>query len=150
MPRFGRRPAQEPADSEAPEQEPQESQEVSRPQRAQIPFSVSLPTTFAILGLVALTAFVLLLNQGALPAAVITWWPLVVLVFSLLWFLSSLVRRDSRSLLGSAALLGLSVSMMLAAQNVASLAGTMVGVMFIATGTAIVLRGLLLRQQPIS
>jgi hypothetical protein len=40
--------------------------------------------------------------------------------------------------------------MLLASQGVASLTTTLVGITFIAVGTGIVLRGLLLRQQPIS
>ena len=117
--------------------------------RSGLPFVINWRAMLVIGGLVVLTAFALLLNQGALPAQVVTWWPLVVAILAAIWFLAALARRDARSLLGSTALLGLSVSMLLASQNIASLSSTWVGVTFIATGTGIVLRGLLLRHQPI-
>jgi hypothetical protein len=117
--------------------------------RPGLPFVINWRAMLVIGGLVVLTAFALLLNQGALPAQVVTWWPLVVAILAAIWFLAALARRDARSLLGSTALLGLSVSMLLAAQNIASLSATWVGITFIATGTGIVLRGLLLRHQPI-
>lgn len=115
-----------------------------------LPFVVNWTAMLAIVGLIGVTIFALLLNQGEVPAEIVTWWPLVVAVPSALWFLIALIRRNPRGLLGSTALFGLSVSMLLASQGVASLATTLVGVTFIAVGTGIVLRGLLLRQQPIS
>ncbi len=117
--------------------------------RPGLPFLVNWPAMLIIVVLIVIAVFALLLNQGALPAEVITWWPLVVAVLAGIWFLASLLRRDARSLLGSTALFGLSISMLLAAQNIASLTATWVGVTFIAVGTGIVLRGLLLRHQPI-
>jgi hypothetical protein len=115
-----------------------------------LPFVVNWVAMLAIVVLMGVTIFALLLNQGQVPVEVITWWPLVVAIPSALWFLIALVRRNPRGLLGSTALSGLSISMLLASQGVASLTTTLVGITFIAVGTGIVLRGLLLRQQPIS
>jgi hypothetical protein len=114
-----------------------------------LPFAANGRAWLVIIGLIVITVFALLLNQRVLPPQVVTWWPLAVAVPALIWFLAALVRRETRSLLGSTALLGLSVSMLLAAQNIASLSATWVGITFIAVGTGIVLRGLLLRHQPI-
>ncbi len=117
--------------------------------RPGLPFIVNWPAVLAILALIIVTVFALLLLQGLLPPQIVTWWPLSVAVLAALWFVASLGRRQARGLLGSTALIGLSVSMLLAAQGVASLQATFVGVTFIAIGTGIVLRGLLLRHQPI-
>ena len=114
-----------------------------------LPFVVNGRAWLVVLILIGITGFALLLIRGLLPRQVVTWWPLAVAIPALIWFLASLVRRETRSLLGSTALLGLSVSILLAAQNLASLSATWVGITFIAIGTGIVLRGLLLRHQPI-
>jgi|SRR5581483_2623041 hypothetical protein len=148
--RLLRRPKAAPAvEAEAAEVvEPVEGRRVLL-RRPGLPFIVNWTAILVILALIIVTVFSLLLIQGLLPAQVVTWWPLSVAVLAALWFLVSLVRRQSRGLLASTALFGLSVSMLLAAQGVASLQATFVGVTFIAIGTGIVLRGLLLRHQPI-
>jgi hypothetical protein len=102
-----------------------------------------------IVALIAITVFALLLNQGILPAQIVNWWPLAVAIPAALWFLVALVRRNAQSLLGSTALLGLSLSMLLSAQIDAPLSTTLVGLTFITVGTGVMLRGLLLRNQPI-
>jgi hypothetical protein len=150
--RRGRQPTtilaeQEGGEGGAEEQTPRQRR-IMLPRR--LPFVVNWTAMLAIVGLIGVTIFALLLNQGEVPAEVVTWWPLVVAVPSALWFLIALVRRNPRGLLGSTALFGLSISMLLASQGVASLTTTFVGITFIAVGTGIVLRGLLLRQQPIS
>ena len=117
--------------------------------RRLLPFVINWPATLMIGLLIVLTVFALLLNQGALPNEIVTWWPIGVAIPAGLWFLVALFRRDARSVLGSTALLGLSLSMLLAAQKVAPLGTTLVGITFIATGAGIMLRGLLLRNQPI-
>jgi hypothetical protein len=119
-------------------------------QRARLPFYIHWPSLLALIALILVTLFAMLTIRGTLPDVVATWWPAAVLVIGVLWFLASLIRRNSRALLGSAALIGLAVSLLLAAQGIATLAATMVGVTYIAIGTAIILRGLLMRNQPIS
>ncbi len=160
---FRRRSEPPPADPNAPEAPDVPAEEPTAPaedlvapvpaprrlRRPRLPRAVHWRAWLLILVLIAITVFALLLIRGLLPPQVVTWWPLAVAVPALIWFLVSLVRRETRSLLGSTALLGLSVSMLLAAQHLASLSSTWVGITFIAVGTGIVLRGLLLRHQPI-
>src|SRR5262249_43003966 len=117
--------------------------------RRWLPFEINWGAMLVIVALIAVTVFALMLNQGILPLQIVTWWPLVVAIPSAIWFLVALVRRNARSLLGSAALLGLSISMLLASQIGAPLSTTLVGITFITVGTGIMLRGLLLRNQPI-
>ncbi|MEP7285745.1 MAG: hypothetical protein ABI947_08255 [Chloroflexota bacterium] len=114
-----------------------------------LPFVIHWPTLLVIVGLIALTVILLLLNQGALPVEVSTGWPIVVIALAILWFLAALIRRDPRSLIGSAALFGCGLSLLLSVQRIAPFGATLVGVTFIAAGTGIMLRGLLLRNQPI-
>src|SRR5258708_7927058 len=108
--------------------------------RRLLPFVINWPAMLMIAALVVLTVFALLLNQGALPTEIVTWWPVAVAIPAALWFVVALVRRDARSLLGSTALLGLSLSMLLAAQKVAPLGTTLVVLTFIATRTPILPR----------
>jgi hypothetical protein len=101
-----------------------------------------------IAALLALTAIALLLNQNALPVEIMTWWPVVIAVPAALWFITALLRRNARGVLGSAALFGASASLLLASEKLAFLP-TLVGITFIAAGAGIMVRGLLLRGQPI-
>lgn len=103
---------------------------------------------FLIGALVALTIFALLLNQGALPRQVITWWPLVIAIFAALWLIASLLRRDTAALLGSTALFGVSISLILASAYGVPLGATLVGVAMISIGLGIVVRGLLWSSRP--
>jgi len=118
--------------------------------RRWLPFEINWTAMLVIVVLIAITVFALLLNQGILPAQIVTWWPLAVAIPAAIWFLVSLLRRDARSLLGSTALFGLSLSMLLSTQIGAPLSTTLVGITFITVGTGIMLRGLLLRNQPIA
>jgi hypothetical protein len=116
--------------------------------RRLLPFLVNWGALLLVIVLIAVTVFVLLLNQGALPPEVVIYWPLAVAVPAALWLLVSLVRRNAKSVLAAAALLGVSISLLLASQNV-PLGSTLVGITFITTGAGIMLRGLLLRNQPV-
>src|SRR5258708_4836577 len=104
--------------------------------RSWLPFEINWPAMLVILVLVAVTVFLLLLNQEALPAQVVIWWPLAIAVPSALWFLIALFRRDARGVLASAALFGVSISVLLSFLRVAPLAATLVGIFFIATSVA--------------
>ena len=124
----------------------------ARPPRTRqpwLPFVINWPAMFLIIALVALTVAVLLFNEGALPDQIVAWWPLAVMVPAALWLLIALLSRNARSLLGSAALFGVSASLLLTSQKV-DLLPTIVGITFIAVGAGIMLRGLLLRNQPIT
>ncbi len=145
--------------AEVPEENPAESvesiiadnntenapmQRVSVRRRLRFPaIRVNWSQLILIVALVALTVFALLLNGGALPRQVIVWWPLVIAVLAGLWLLISLVRRDSAALLGSTALLGVSISLLLASAYQVPLGATLVGVALISIGMGIVVRGLL-------
>jgi len=120
-----------------------------RARRHLLPFEINWPTMLLIVLLIALTAFILLLNQGAVPARILIWWPLAIVVPSALWFLISIIRRSARGMLASAALFGIGLSLLLATQGVAPFGVTVVGITFIAAGTGVMLRGLLLSNQPV-
>ena len=132
------------ADVATPPAEPQ-----ARQRRPWLPFLINWPAMFLIVALVALTVAALLFNEGALPDEIVAWWPLAIMVPAAVWFLVALLSRDSRGLLGSATLFGLSTSLLLASQKI-DLLPTIVGITFIAIGAGIMLRGLLLRNQPIT
>ena len=126
--------------------------DTSRPARTRrpwLPFVINWPAMFLIVALVAFTVAALLFNEGALSDAIVAWWPLAVMAPAALWFLVALLSRDAHGLLGSAALFGVSASLLLASQKV-DLLPTIVGITFIAIGAGIMLRGLLLRNQPIT
>jgi len=116
--------------------------------RGLLPFVVNWGALLLVLVLIAVTVFILLLNEGVLPPEVVIYWPLAVAVPSVLWLFIALVRRNSRSVLAAAALLGVSISLLLASLKV-PLGSTLVGITFITTGAGIMLRGLLLRNQPV-
>jgi hypothetical protein len=116
--------------------------------RQPVPFIVNWPVMLIIVVLIGLTVFALLWNQNVLPVEVLTWWPLAIAVPSALWLLIALFRRDGRGMLGAAALFGASISLLLTSDKLALLP-TLVGITFIAAGTGIMLRGLLLGRQPI-
>jgi peptidoglycan/LPS O-acetylase OafA/YrhL len=112
-----------------------------------------LPVRFGalllVLALIVIGVALLLYQQNALPPEVLLWWPLALIVPGALWFLIALVRRSGRGLLGSAAVIGAGMSLLLGAQTINSVSSTLVGIMLISIGTSIVLRGLLMGRQPI-
>lgn len=141
-------PEQEPAEPAAGDVESSTASR-SLTLRRSLPFGINWPAALVIVALIALTVFALLSNQGLLPPEVLLWWPAVIVIPAGLWFFASLARQNPQTLIGSAALLGLSISLLLASQKIAPLGTTFVGVTFIAAGTGIILRGLLLRHQPV-
>lgn len=122
-----------------------EAEPVQEPERA---FRPNWGLALLILALVTLAVGLLLNNVGLLPEPVLLWWPLAVLFPALVWALVSLVSRRPRALLASTAILGIGLSLFLAAQNVAPPGTTLVGFIFIAVGAGLLLRGLLLRGRP--
>ena len=102
--------------------------------------------------LIALALFlggvcVTVLKNADLPDAIEGWYPLVSLFASLLWVLVALIRRDVAAFIGGAVIAGLSISLLLDAQKVATFQETVVGVLFMTFGLSIVMRGLLLRPR---
>lgn len=81
-----------------------------------------------------------------LPGDLRAWWPAAFAALSLLWMLSALIRRQTASFLGGAALGGVAFSLLLEVRDIASVQDTLLGIVLIALGLGIVIRGLLLRQ----
>ncbi len=101
------------------------------------------------LGLMVAGVFFTMMNVDALSDQVLEDWPFVTLGLAVLWCLIALVRRDATAFLGGAAIIGLSVSLLLDTQDVgASFEETVVGSILIVLGLAIVVRGVLLRSTP--
>jgi hypothetical protein len=117
------------------------------PERAGPLVTVRWPVLLAALGLLVAAVGLVLHNLDLLPEDVLRWWPLALLLPAALWFLGALFRRRPRGLLRSTAALGVAASLFLAAQNVAPVGATLVGVTFISVGAGLLLRGLLLRNQ---
>src|SRR5258707_14433826 len=68
--------------------------------RRLLPFVINWPAMLMIAALIVLTVFVLLLNQGAMPTEIVTWWPIAVAVSPCLWFLVGGVRAAGRGGVG--------------------------------------------------
>jgi hypothetical protein len=88
-----------------------------------------------------------LLNQGRIRADVEEWWPLTIIVIAVLWMLIALIRRQVASFLGGAAFGGAGFSLLMGTQGIASFDETLLGMVLVAVGLGIVIRGFLLRQQ---
>ena len=101
-----------------------------------------------VLVFLAFLALALALNEGLVPDPFDKLWPLLVTVPAILWLIVALIRRRVRGVFSAAALFGLSISMLFAVQGI-PLGSTLVGILFICGGIAILLRGLLLRNLPI-
>ena len=97
------------------------------------------------LALIAGGIFGTLLWQDRLREEVTAWWPVVPLVVSVLWMLIALVRRQVTSFLGGAALVGVGLSALLDAQDIAALRDTLLGTVLVTVGLGVVVRGFLLR-----
>ena len=98
------------------------------------------------LGLIAGGIFWTLHNRGQSSEDLEAWWPLALLGFALLWALSALIARRAASFLAASALAGLSISLLLDAQDLLTWRETLVGTVLIAVGIGIIARGLVLRQ----
>lgn len=98
------------------------------------------------LGLTIGGIFLTIVNNADLPTTIEEWWPAVSLAAAALWSLVALLRRDVRAFLGGAVVAGLSISLLLETQGIAAFGETVVGVILMTFGLAIVMRGLLLRS----
>lgn len=98
------------------------------------------------LGLVAGGIFWTLINLEQVPSAYQALWPVPVLVLACVWALSALISRQAAAFLAATALIGVSLSFLLDAQDIANWRETLVGGVLITVGIGIVARGLLLRQ----
>ncbi|MBI5927693.1 MAG: hypothetical protein HY862_00175 [Chloroflexi bacterium] len=108
---------------------------------------IASPGLFLVaLALVGGGVFFTLLNVVNLPTIITHWWPIITLFVSLFWSLSALNRRNAAAFLGGAGAVGLSLSLLLHAQEIANFGETFVGIVLISIGTGVIMRGLLLRQ----
>lgn len=123
--------------------------DVERPARARRP-SRRLSVTPGALALAALliAAGVIgtLLNLDRIELDLPAAWPVGVLAVALIWLVSALSRGHVTSALGAAALAGAGLSALLDTQGIAAWRETLIGLVLVALGLGIVLRGLLLRQ----
>jgi uncharacterized membrane protein len=113
--------------------------------------SVGIEIRFSLLLIVILLIvggiFGTLLNQGRIQDDVERWWPVAVIAGALLWLLVALVQRRVAAFLGAAAVLGIGLSLLMDAQDIAPADDTLLGIVLVAVGLGIVIRGFLLRQQ---
>ena len=73
----------------------------------------------------------------------------IPLVVAGLWMLIALVRRQVTSFLGGAALVGVGLSALLDAQDIAALRDTLLGTVLVTVGLGVVVRGFLLRGRTV-
>lgn len=118
--------------------------ESERATRARLPFALQGSVLLGVLGAVAIGAAWLLINLELMPEGFYTAAPVAIGAIGALWFVSALLRRRPRSILFAAAWLGAALSLLLASQGIAEVGNTLIGLVLIAVGVALVLRGLLM------
>jgi hypothetical protein len=119
------------------------------PPRPRLPFTLQGSVLLGILAVIGLGVVWLLASFDMLPTMFVVAVPIAGAAFGALWFLTALVRRNPRGIVFSAAWLGAALSLLLAAQGVAAVGTTLIGLVFIAVGAALILRGLLMANQPL-
>lgn len=132
---------------EVPEAEVASEPPRRRPVR-HLPFTTRPVVLLAVIVVIAIGVLLLLYQQGQLPDEVLIWWPLALIIPGVLWFLISLARRSGNGLLAGAALVGVGISLQLSTLSTYAIGSTLVGIVLISTGTAILVRGLLMGRQP--
>lgn len=130
------------------EPEPAQAEPRHRPQRPRVKRTRLVHVDLFMLALMLLVGgiFFTLMNVTTLADAILQWWPAASLGAAVLWSFMALVRRDATAFLGGAGIAGLSVSLLLDSNDVAPFGESVVGVILISLGVAIVVRGLLLRS----
>ncbi len=130
--------------------DPHNAPDSAAPERVSIRARRTLPLNWPVFGiLVALAAVgiaAFLAQRSALPPAVQTWWPLIVIGVALVWIIQALSQQRPAGLLGSSALLGIGISLLLATAYQVAFGVVWLGLTLIAVGMGIVLRGLLWRS----
>ncbi len=110
-------------------------------------FGIRFSVLLLALVLIAGGVFGTLLIQDRLRADVETWWPAALVGMGVVWMLIALARRQITAFLGGAALTGVGLSALMSTQNIATFRETVLGVVLVAIGLGIVVRGFLLRQR---
>jgi hypothetical protein len=144
-------PSDAPNADDEPVAEAEPAAAVRTPRRPvrRLPFALRPAALLGVVIVIVCGVLLLLYQQNQLPNEVLVWWPLALIVTGLVWFLLGLVRRSGNGLLGGAVLMGTGVSVQLSALSVYTVGSTLVGIVFISAGTAILLRGILMGRQPI-
>lgn len=101
---------------------------------------------FLAAGLIAGGVFWTMLNLGRVSQDAEQWWPVVLLVFAVLWSLTALIARRAGALLAATTLAGISISFLLDTQGYVTWQETLIGVVMVTIGVGIIVRGFLLRQ----
>ncbi len=91
--------------------------------------------------------FVTVLKNADLPTIIEEWYPMLSLSVALLWIIVALSRRNVAAFIGGAVVAGLSMSLLLDAQKVATFQETVIGILLMTFGLSIIMRGLLLRPR---
>lgn len=114
------------------------------PPRPRLPFTLQGSVVLGILAVMLIGAVWLLISLELMPKAFYTAAPVAATAFGVLWFLVMLVQRRAKGIIFAAAWLGGALSLLLASQDVAQVGDTLIGLVLIAVGVALVLRGLLM------
>jgi hypothetical protein len=114
------------------------------PPRPRLPFTLQGSVLLGILGVALLGVAWLLISLELMPSGFYTAAPVAASAFGALWFLTALLRRQARGIIFAAAWLGAALSLLLASQGIAEVGNTLIGLVLIAVGVALVLRGLLM------
>lgn len=113
--------------------------------------TLTIRPAMLLLALALIVAGVLgtLLKQDRLDTDLTSWWPLALVAGAGLWMLAALIQRRVAAFLGGAASAGVGLSALLDTQDIAQVQETLLGVVLVAVGVGIVMRGLLLRGQTV-
>lgn len=131
-----------------PHESVHERRRASRNRRQLPTMRVSEPGLLLIaIGMMVAGIFFTYLNTASNPDKILDWWSAVSLFVAMMWSMVALSRRNATAFLGGAGAAGLSVSLLLHTQDVAQFQETMVGIILITIGLAIIVRGLLLRPR---
>ena len=101
----------------------------------------------AALGLIVAGVLGTLLQRGNVQGAAQTQWPWALVALGALWALVALARRHVTAFLGAAALTGAGLSLLMDTHTIAPARETLFGVVLVAIGLGIVVRGFVLRQR---
>ncbi|HEX3054091.1 MAG TPA: hypothetical protein VHP83_25780 [Aggregatilineaceae bacterium] len=126
--------------------------EIRRPQihLARPTINLRFDMLFVVVFLVALGIFGTLLNLDRVSETGRAWWPVTIIISALLWMIIALLRRQVASFLGGAALAGVGLSLLMDTQDIANARETLLGVVLLAVGLGIVVRGFLLRGRTLA
>ena len=118
-----------------------------RPALPRLGVEVNWGALGAALGLIVAGVLGTLLQRGDVQGAAQTQWPWALVALGMLWGLVALARRHVTAFLGAAALTGAGLSLLMDTHAIAPARETLFGVVLVAVGLGIVVRGFVLRQK---